>query len=46
MVAHFTPHVPVFDGLGRLDGDLVVGGVPVGQTQIVIFGVQVHKGGG
>ena len=40
----FHPHVPVLDGLGRLDGDLVVGGVPVGQAQIVIFGVQVHKG--
>ena len=37
-------HVVDFDGLGRLDGDLVIGLVPVGQTQVIILRVQLHEG--
>ena len=41
----FDAHAQAGDGLRRLRGDLVPGGVPIGQAQVVVFGLQVHKGG-
>ena len=37
-------HAVLLVGQRRVHGHLVAGGVPVGQAQVVIFGVQLHKG--
>ena len=37
-------HAIFFDGLGAVMGDLVAGFVPLGQTQIIIVHLQIHKG--
>ena len=43
MVAHLTA-TPYFCWRGRHPGHLILSGIPVGQAQIVVLGLQIHKG--
>ena len=37
-------HAEPLGGLGRLDGDHIVGGVAVLQAQVVVLGLEIHEG--
>ena len=43
MVAHFDADMFALDGLRRVDGHLIVGGVAVFDAQIVIIQIHVEK---
>ena len=40
----FHRNAVLFIGVGGVDGHLVAGLIPVGETQVVVFGVQGHEG--
>ena len=44
MVAHFTPDAVSLDGVGGVDGDLVVGPVALLDAEVVVFQVDVEIG--
>jgi hypothetical protein len=44
MVAHLTPTPCLLDGVGGVDGDLVVGGVAVLDAEVVVLQVDVEVG--
>ena len=37
-------HAILLVGKGGIHGHLILGGIPVGQAQIVVLGLQIHKG--
>jgi hypothetical protein len=37
-----APLLPHLDGLGCIDGNLVVGGIPVGQSQVEVLDLQIQ----
>ena len=40
----FYAHMPFFDGFRSLKSDLIIGFIPADEPEVIVLGLQIHKG--